>query len=152
MNEVGPLRSLPVQTHPRFAARICIDGLTACLSKVERALRPPLWRKLFGGVSRDHARAVAASCKADSRRIRTAIRDLINALADRAVELNERNSALKGYLERLSALLDDWRNWLRRFEENEFQSDLNLLAVTGTMMTLCSSIRTGMLSNDSLAA
>src|SRR5699024_9179592 len=120
--------------------------------RVERALRPPVWRKLLGGVSRDHARAVAASCKADSRKIRTSVRDLIHALATRAIELNERNSALKGYFERLIALLDEWRDWLRRFEENEFQSDVRLLAVTKTMMTLCAAIKGGILSDENLVS
>jgi hypothetical protein len=152
MNGVGPLKSLPVQTHPRFAATICIERLTACLVRAERALRPPVWRKILGGVSRDHARAVAASCKADSRKIRMAIRDLIQALATRAMELNERNSALKGYFERLLALLDEWRDWLRRFEENEFQADGHLLAVTRNMLTLCSTIKEGSLRSDRMAA
>lgn len=152
MNAVGPLKSLPVHTHPRFAASICIDRLTACLVRAERALRPPVWRKMLGGVSRDHARAVAASCKADSRRIRSVIRDLIYALATRAAENNERNSALKGYFERLLALLDEWRDWLRRFEENEFQADGRLLDVTRTMLTLCSMMKEGGIGGGRLAA
>jgi hypothetical protein len=81
-----------------------------------------------------------------------AIRDLIQALATRAMELNERNSALKGYFERLLALLDEWRDWLRRFEENEFQADGHLLAVTRNMLTLCSTIKEGSLRSDRMAA
>lgn len=152
MKGVGPLKSLPVQTHPRFAATICIDRLTSCLTRTERALSPPMWRKLLGGVSRDHARAVAASCKADSRKIRAVVRDLIQALAVRAQELNERNGALKGYFERLLTLLDEWREWLRRFEENEYQADGRLLHITREMLVLCQTMREGGLGSGRIAA
>jgi hypothetical protein len=140
---VGSLKSLPVQTHPRFSVSVCIERLVQCLVKTEKALAPPVWKKMLGGVSRDHARAVAAACKADARIVRTAIRDIINSLSMRAVSSSERNSGLKGYCEKILYLVDTWRDLATRFEENEFQADIRLLETTRTLLTICMSIRGG---------
>ncbi|NTF17049.1 hypothetical protein G6L37_01225 [Agrobacterium rubi] len=138
---VGSLKSLPVQTHPRFSVSVCIERLVQCLLKTERALDPPIWKKVFGGVSRDHARAVAAACKADARIVRTAIRDIIASLGFRAVSSSERNSGLRGYCEKVLGLVDEWRDLATRFEENEFQSDERLLHTTRTLLTICMAMR-----------
>lgn len=138
---IGSLNSLPVQTHPRFTVSVCIDKLVICLVKTERALSPPVWKKLLGGVSRDHARAVAAACKADTRKVRTVIKDVIQSLAIRSASGKERNSGLRGYCERLLALVDEWRECVTRFEENEFQADSQLLQLTRTLMTICTSMK-----------
>ena len=102
---VGSLKSLPVQTHPRFSVSVCIDRLIQCLLKTERALAPPVWKKLLGGVSRDHARAVAAACKADARIVRTAMRDIVTALSIRAVVGGDRFPACGDIARRCSRSL-----------------------------------------------
>lgn len=140
---IGSLKSLPVQTHPRFAVSVCIDRLIQCLLKTERALDPPVWKKLLGGVSRDHARAVAAACKADARLVRSAMRDIVNALSFRAASGSERISGLRGYCEKVLALVDQWRDLATRFEENEFQADLRLLQMTRSLLTICMSLKGG---------
>lgn len=138
---IGSLKSLPVETHPRFAVSVCIETLVICLSRTERALSPPIWKKFLGGVSRDHARAVAAACKADARKIRTTIKDVIYSLAVRSASGKERNSGLRGYCERLLALVDEWRDCATRFEENEFLADQKLLELTRTLMTICAAMK-----------
>jgi hypothetical protein len=140
---VGSLKSLPVQTHPRFSVSVCVERLIQCLLKTERALAPPVWKKLLGGVSRDHARAVAAACKADARIVRSAMRDIVTALSIKAVSSTDRISGLRGYCEKVLALVDQWRDLATRFEENEFQSDSRLLQTTRTLLTICMSLKGG---------
>ena len=137
----GSLKSLPVQTHPRFSVSVCIERLVQCLIKTEKALDPPIWKKMLGGVSRDHARAVAAACKADTRIVRSAIRDIIASLGLRALSSSERNAGLRGYCEKVLGLVDEWRDLATRFEENEYQSDAKLLETTRTLLTICMSMR-----------
>lgn len=138
---VGSLKSLPIQTHPRFSVSVCIDRLVACLVRTEKALDPPVWKKMLGGVSRDHARAVTATCKAEARIVRAAIRDIINQLSIRAVSNSERNSGLRGYCEKVLGLVDEWRDFATRFEENEFKADSRLLQTTRILLTICTSMK-----------
>lgn len=138
---VGSLKALPVETHPRFSVSVCVDRLSKCLIKTEEALDPPFWKKMLGGVSRDHARAVAATCKADARVIRTAIRDIIADLGFRAVSGAERNAGLRGYCEKVLTLVDEWRDLATRFEENEYQADILLLDKTRVLLTICIAMR-----------
>jgi hypothetical protein len=140
---VGSLKSLPVQTHPRFSVSVCVERLIQCLVRTEQVLAPPVWKKLLGGANRDHARAVAAACKAEARIVRSAMKEIVTTLSIKAIAGGERISGLRGYCEKVLTLVDEWRDLATRFEENEFKSDERLLQSTRKLLTICSSLKSG---------
>lgn len=130
------LHKLPVQSRPGYSARIALDKLNATANRVEKILAPKFWRKLLGGTSKDHARAVVAACGEESKAIRMIFQEAKNNARNKGT-----NSAMDGSLERVIKLMDQWRDIGLQFEEAEFGSDQLLLTTTRRLITLCNDLK-----------
>ena len=143
MGGAGSLKALPIHSHPRHSVVVVAARILSCMERTEAALSPPFWRRLLGGVSRDHARSVAAACRTDVRLVRAAVKEIVEVLSRKSAEGGDRFSGLKGYCEKVLFLLDRWRDYATRFEENEYMADERLLETTRSLQTICSSMREG---------
>lgn len=127
------LHKLPVQSRPGYSARIALDKLNATASRVESILAPKFWKKMLGGASKDHARAVVAACGEETKALRVIFQE--------AKKNAHNNAAIDGSLERVIKLMDQWRDIGLQFEEAEFGADQRLLATTRRLITLCNDLK-----------
>lgn len=107
------LSSLPIRTRPCYSMAICVPKLTEVVSAIEAVLYPPFWRKMLGGISKDHARAVIAALEEDLGALQKVINNArlsAEAIASGGEAGAMRNmSALAGYCARLSESIKEWR-------------------------------------------
>lgn len=137
MGEAGTasLRSLPVQANPAFAVKASLDRLITAVSRAEKALSPSFWRRLLGGIDRDHARAVVAASMEEARAIRGILSDA------RQAAFRTDAKALLGSIDRILRSLDLWREAAIEFDEAVYGSDEKLIGRTRKLLVLCSDLR-----------
>lgn len=130
VDKITLLSSLPLQAKPGYSLDICLDKMQVIVARAHANIRPPFLRRLFGGVSRDHARSVIAACNEDlttalrvTKQIQLASKSLSNSSDERT---RQRGNALVGYCERLIVASNDWRSAAKEFESNIFGSDRDL--------------------------
>nr|WP_250807114.1 hypothetical protein [Neorhizobium tomejilense] len=130
-DKITLLSSLPLQAKPGYSLDICLRKMQAIVARAYRNIRPPFFRRLMGGVSKDHARSVVATCNADltsalrvTKQIQLASKMIANTGDERS---RHRAAALAGYCERLISASNDWRNRANDFEANVFGSERELL-------------------------
>lgn len=132
------LRLLPVQSNPAYAVKVTLDLLNVAVSRTDKALAPSFWRKLLGGTSRDHARAVVAASMEEAR----AIRGVLTESRQIAARMDGGTAkALLGSIDRVIKALDHWREAALDFEEAIFGSDEILVTRTRKLLVLCSDLR-----------
>lgn len=137
MGEVSAsaLSALPVHTNPAYAVKTALEKLQSTIHRTEKALAPSFWRRLLGGTSRDHARAVVAASLEDTRVIRTVMSEA------RATAVQTDSKALLGTVDRAVKAVDSWRDTALEFEGAVFGSDDRLLQRTRKLLTLCADLR-----------
>jgi hypothetical protein len=130
VDKIALLSSLPLQAKPGYSLDICLGKMQAIVTKAHSNIRPPFLRRFFGGVSRDHARSVVATCNEDlttALRVTKQIQLASKALAGSKDErTRQRGNALVGYCERLLVASNEWRASAKEFEANTFGSDREL--------------------------
>lgn len=127
------LSKLPVRTRPAYSLRVLLVEVGKIRARVDAALEPSIFRRLLGGVSKDHARSVVAAGNADlaaasraARRIQVAADEM--ALAARDGEDGRIGAVISGYCERLLKTMLDWASVATDFESNVFGSGPRLAA------------------------
>lgn len=129
-DKIALLNTLPLTTRPGYCLDICLDKMQTILARARKNIQPSFFRKLLGGVSKDHARSVVATCNADlvaTVRVILRIQNVCKAMAmsddDRA---RHRANALAGYCERLMSAAQEWSGAANEFEANVFGSQREL--------------------------
>lgn len=127
----APLSGLPLSARPGFSLEACFSRMHAVITRAHRNISPPLFRRLMGGISKDHARAIVATCHADIAAIvRTAnqIQNVCSGMSDSADEkTRHRGKALGGICHRLITASREWSTAASEFEANIFGSDKSLV-------------------------
>lgn len=129
------LGSLPFQPDAAFAVKAALGRLQSSIHNSEKALAPSFLRRLVGGVSRDHARAVVAASLEDTRVVRSTISEI------RTAAMHGNAKALVGSVDRVIKALDLWRETALEFDGAVFGSDDRLLQRTRKLLTLCADLR-----------
>jgi hypothetical protein len=107
------LSSLPIRTRPGYSMGMCMPKIHDVVTKIEKVLDPPFWRKMLGGVSKDHARAMVAALEEDLGallKVTNNAKLAAEALSTQEEDGARRNvAALAGYCARLAAAIQEWR-------------------------------------------
>lgn len=130
-DKIALLSNLPLRTRPGFSLDACLSKMASVIAKAYRNIKPPFYRRLMGGVSKDHARAVVATCHADLTailRVTMQIQNVCKAMAASGDEATRHaGNALSGYCQRLIGASHDWSAKASDFEANIFGSEKELL-------------------------
>lgn len=129
------LHTLPVESNPEYSAKITLETLRKVIIRAERTLAPSIIRRLLGGNSRDHARAVIAAANEEIKAIKHTLFGVKNRMARHG------QTALGGSIERLLKLIDQWREVAIEFEEATYGSDEKLLMTTRRVLVLANDLR-----------
>lgn len=124
------LSALPIRSRPGYALSVCLDKMQTIVERAQKSLKPPFLRRLLGGVSKDHARAVVATCNADLSavmRVTKQIQTSANALG------GPKGKAISGYCERLMKTSLEWSNKATDFESNIYGSLKELAECTARL-------------------
>ncbi|MBY3155463.1 hypothetical protein HFO56_24355 [Rhizobium laguerreae] len=130
-DKIALLINLPLRTRPGFSLDACLSKIGSIIERAHRNIDPPFYRRLMGGVSKDHARAVVATCHADLTAILRVTLQIQNICKDMASSGDEATrhagNALAGYCQRLIVATHDWSARASDFEANIFGSEKALL-------------------------
>ncbi|MCZ7860723.1 hypothetical protein O9X98_04835 [Agrobacterium salinitolerans] len=130
-DKIALLSNLPLRTRPGFSLDACLSKMNSVITRAHRNIKPPFFRRLMGGVSKDHARAVVATCHADLTailRVTLQIQNVCKAMSTSADEATRHaGNALSGYCQRLIGAAHDWSSKASDFEANVFGSEKELL-------------------------
>lgn len=130
-DKIAPLSNLPLRTRPGYSLNVCLSRMHASVSRAHKSIKPPFFRRLMGGMSKDHARSVVATCHADLiaiYRITVQIQSVCKAMANAADEsTRHRGNALAGFCERILSTTHDWSSKATDFEANLFGSEKGML-------------------------
>jgi hypothetical protein len=130
-DKIALLSNLPLRTRPGFSLDACLSKMNSVTTRAYKNVKPPLYRRLMGGVSKDHARAVVATCHADLTailRVTSQIQNISKNMASSEDEATRHaGNALVGYCQRLIGATHDWSKKASDFEANIFGSDKELL-------------------------
>lgn len=143
-DKITSLTALPWKSRPAYSLALCVTELAEIIEDVAHKLRPSFIRRLLGGVSRDHARAVTATVNGDVAAIVKIVTKIQDAAMDLALsnDKSARNdgNALFGYCERVTAECIKWREDASEFEANIFGSDKRLLERSTKVSTIMSAL------------
>ena len=130
-DKIALLSTLPITTRPGYSLDICLSKMQAIVARAHKNIRPSFFRRLMGGVSKDHARSVVATCNADltaAVRVTVQIQNVCKSLAASGDERSRhRGSALAGYCERLMSSALEWSGTANDFEANVYGSERELI-------------------------
>jgi hypothetical protein len=129
--KIALLSNLPLRTRPGFSLDACLSKMKTVMTRAHRSIAPPFFRRLMGGVTKDHARAVVATCHADLAailRVTFQIQNVCKGMATSDDDATRRaGNALAGYCQRLIDTSHDWSKRALDFEANIFGSDRELI-------------------------
>ena len=130
-DKIALLSNLPLRTRPGFSLDACLSKMNSVITRAYKNVKPPFFRRLMGGVSKDHARAVVATCHADLTailRVTLQIQNVSKAMSTSGDEATRHaGKALSGYCQRLIGAAHDWSSKASDFEANVFGSEKELL-------------------------
>lgn len=134
--QVEALNRLPIDLRPDVAANGVLELLVSTLKRTCTALSPPLWKKLFGGITKDEARAIIATCFEEIRACKQTILDIL-----RRTRTDTAHESLSGSCERLLNHIDNWCNAALSFEDAEYGSEAELLDHSRRTLNLCHDLK-----------
>jgi len=127
----APLSTLPIRARPGYSLGVCLSGLRNGVARVHKSIRPPFYMRLLGGVSKDHARSVVATCNEDMAALLRAtkqIQTICHSMSAQAEsEERHRANALAGYCQRIISAVIDWTGSADDFQANIFGSERELV-------------------------
>jgi hypothetical protein len=130
-DKIALLSALPIRTRPLYSFSVCLDRIGSVVHRAQSNISPSFLRKMMGGVDKDHARSVVATCSADLHAIVRVAYQIQAVAKDQAnsSDANRRHkgAALTGYCERLITATTEWRNHATDFESNIFGSDKEMV-------------------------
>lgn len=129
--KIALLSNLPLRTRPGFSLDACLSKMSSVITRAHRNINPPFFRRLMGGVSKDHARSVVATCHADLAailRVTVQIQNVSKVMSTSGDEATRHaGNALSGYCQRLIEAARAWSKKASDFEANVFGSEKELL-------------------------
>jgi hypothetical protein len=130
-DKIALISTLPISERPGYSLSICLEKTKSILDRTNKCLKPSFLKRLMGGISKDHARAVVASCNTDLAmvvRVASQIRRVGDTHAmDGTGKAVNFGKALSGYSDRLITNAMEWATKAKSFESAEFGSQSQLL-------------------------